>query len=270
GGAAPKFTYAAFAKELDAQWDKGLREALEHKVDGKGKSRWDAGKHMPRDITEAEQARAQAEAKDAKKSSGKALDELRYKYYDTYSQRIYEWGHRQEYVTIPAQPDRFSAGQKKREPGLGEERVETKWVQRDAHFPYVQQIGHGRLLDLGAAMRQAQAEVEARGMAFSDYKTYETQVNKAFAPRIVAMLTAAKRLAGEPAEAEAKVMEALEGRGRLPMREELLKAESVLSSLERQEVAQNHGMVRVPDMPKRWSDRAVQSLNLPIEPGAKR
>ncbi|MBY0406704.1 MAG: hypothetical protein K2Q01_03360, partial [Rickettsiales bacterium] len=58
GGAAPKFTYAAFAKEMDAQWDKGLREALEHKVDGKGKSRWDAGKHMPRDITEAEQARA--------------------------------------------------------------------------------------------------------------------------------------------------------------------------------------------------------------------
>lgn len=265
-------------KELEGGLTKAYLAALEGPLRKKtnpksGQHRWDEKAGQPRPITDAERQQTKDEAKAWQDSSQKALGDMEYRYYDRMCQRLDHFTHRREHVTIPADPlasIRYSKDERKRYPTLGEERVETHYVEADLDFPHVQQNGHGRVLDLKSGMDEAQAQVRASGVVFGDQKAYDAAVNAEFAKRIIDMLAASKRLAGDVAterpKLEKQALEALEGVGTLPMRMKPTAVEAALRRKENEEMKErsHRGGGLDAGLKKVWVERAAGELGIAI------
>lgn len=266
------FDEKPFEDALQRAYVSALEPLLRQKKNTQtGEHRWDEKAGAPRAITEQEKAQTKAEAAAFREQALKSSADKEYHYYDRMTARLDAFTHKRYYVTIPADPlasVRYSKADRQRYPNIGQERVETQYVQIDKNFPYVQQAGHGQVLDFKTALTEAQEQVKQGGEVFGDQGTYDAAVNQQLARRIVDMLAAVKRLDGDLAtqrpSLEAQVVLALEGRGKLPMRLEPTAVEKALREKEVTELdaKTQRGGGLDGRMTQAWVERAAGELGI--------
>lgn len=124
-------------------------------------------------------------------------------------------------------------------------------------FPYAQRAEAGQLLDFGRALKEAGQDV-AKG-EHATLEGYKAALLDAYATRICTMLAEVKRLPkGAKAKMHTAVVEALQGRGALPIRVEPTKDEAELRATELAEQQGNEGRIT----PGAWTQRGVEALKL--------
>lgn len=230
GARVPEFHYGAFARELDVAWAEAVRQVLERKVNDKtGKSRLDAAGRA-RDATEDERKTAAEQKRKLREEDGAELRVLEQEYIRQFSAKASDWN------------------------------VD----ESEQKLPYAIRAGKGGLLDYATAMDEAMKHVRESGVVFGDFETYRDAAHAAFATRVVDMLASVNRLEGDAKDPEVakKVVYALTRGSNLPARHVANEKEAALFAKEEQDVKGNRGMMRVPEMPKRWVLEAERELGL--------